>query len=368
MKKILHIAAFQGNIGDNASHIGFSNILDLLDIHSVVDRIEIRKTYNNYTEDDKIIFDDKFVELANNYDFVVFGGGGFLDYWVDGSVNGTTINIRNDILSKIRSRILITSIGSNPHREVPVENLKKYKNFLDYVRTNDNIKIALRNDGSEESIKKDLGEEYLSIFNSVLDHGFFYELEKTPFSIEEEYAAINITADQIEMYSNGKKLDNKSRYLNEMRDLILDIIELKKLKVIFVPHIFSDINAISELLSIIPDRYKRSEISIAPLYQGDVGTNYIFNIYQNSKFTIASRYHANVCVLNSDSNVIGLSPLNRINYIHKQFSKNDSYVSLEKGFKEKVLNLMNNDISINKVKLENLKDKTLDFYREYFNC
>ncbi len=36
--KILHIASFQGNIGDNASHIGFYNILD-----SIVKNYKVEK-------------------------------------------------------------------------------------------------------------------------------------------------------------------------------------------------------------------------------------------------------------------------------------------------------------------------------------
>lgn len=198
--RILHIAAFEGNIGDNASHLGFKKILDTIVGYYTVDRLEIRKAYRNYTQRDKLIFDDNFAELANSYDLVVFGGGGFLDYWVKDSSNGTTIDIEIDVLKKIRTKILITSVGCNPHRDVPDENYDKFKHFLDYVRIANNIQIALRNDGSIDSIRRDFGESYLEGLVEILDHGYFYHpKDNTSLPIDSKYVAINITDDQLGM-------------------------------------------------------------------------------------------------------------------------------------------------------------------------
>ena len=77
--KILHVASFKGNIGDNASHMGFYKILKLHLIDFKVKKIEIRKFYKNYKKSDALSFDDKFVESINNYDLCIIGGGGFLD-------------------------------------------------------------------------------------------------------------------------------------------------------------------------------------------------------------------------------------------------------------------------------------------------
>jgi hypothetical protein len=41
MKKILHIASFEGNIGDNASHLGFLAIIDEIGF-----KCEIKKNRN----------------------------------------------------------------------------------------------------------------------------------------------------------------------------------------------------------------------------------------------------------------------------------------------------------------------------------
>lgn len=366
--KILHIAAFEGNIGDNASHLGFLSILKKLNINAEIERLEIRKSYNNYNQADKLRFDSNFAQKCNQYDCVLIGGGGFLDFWVENSVNGTTLNISDKVLEQINVPILITSIGCHPHRKVPEGNEAKFKAFLDYVITAPNIQIALRNDGSIDVIKKNFGDHYLSKISQILDHGFFYQPKlNNALPITGEYVALNITNDQLEMYNEGRKLSDKSAYLDELSQLVTEIIDSKKCKVVLIPHIHSDVEAIAELFSNIPDRYKRSDIVMAPYFQGDIATDYLFSIYHNSKCVIGSRYHANVCSMSTNCTTIGLSPLKRIEFIHSQLSTPEAYIPIEPGFKDRVLSLIDRAPSIDSQTLENLRAQTLEFYSHYFS-
>ncbi|CAH6896922.1 Polysaccharide pyruvyl transferase family protein [Vibrio chagasii] len=365
--KILHIAAFDGNVGDNASHLGFERILAMLLNNYHVDRIEIRKAYKNYTENDKLRFDDSFANLANSYDLVVFGGGGFLDYWVEGSSNGTTIDIGIDVLEKINTKILITSVGSNPHRKVPKENYNKFRTFLDYVRKSDRIKIALRNDGSIESIKRDIGTDYVSFLEEILDHGYFYKPEKLyTLPIEGKYVAINITDDQLSM--QGGLTDERDWYYQEL-ETVLTWLGNNQYKAVLIPHIHQDVEAIGNLMSRLPSSLIRNHTVVAPCIQSDEGADLIFSLYKNAHFTIASRYHANVCSLKFGTPTIGLSPLERIEYTHNQLTSSKTNVPIFKGFSQKIINLIESyDFDSMKVKdnLESLKLKTINFYKLYF--
>ncbi|BCV28963.1 hypothetical protein TUM3811_28230 [Shewanella algae] len=40
-------------------------------------------------------------------------------------------------------------------------------NFLDYLKSTDKVKVALRNDGSNISIERDFGPNYNEIFSNV---------------------------------------------------------------------------------------------------------------------------------------------------------------------------------------------------------
>lgn len=364
MKKILHIASFHGNIGDNASHLGFYSILDKIGLEYEVTQLEIRKSYNNYELEDKLIFDDEFVEYANTFDYLVFGGGGFLDYWVEGTVNGTTVNIHEKIFDQLQCKILITSIGSNPHRLVPAENYKKFEQFLKYVKSNNNLTVAFRNDGSINSIKKDFPLVDISDIPEILDNGFFYSIvNKYDYAINKDYVAINITKDQLEM--KGEEIGDW--YYKEL-ELLISMLVSKDYHIVFVPHIHSDIEAIASLVQRLSPQLVRNHTSIAPCLQGDLGTDFVFNIYKNSKLTIASRFHANVCAMKFGIPTIGLSPLPRIEYIHKQLIGEKSYNYIEAGFCNRVKDQMKsrNSLLINEETFKNLKMKTIDFYNNYF--
>ncbi len=364
--KILHIAAFSGNIGDNASHLGFDYILKSCLKSYNVDRIEIRKAYKNYTAEDKLRFDNSFVDLANQYDVVVFGGGGFLDYWVKGSSNGTTIDIEIDILKQIKSNVLISSVGCNPHREVPIENYEKFKRFLSFIKQQNNIKIALRNDGSLESIRKDFGEDYLAGLTEILDHGYFYALDDNDaLPIKDSYVAFNITDDQIKM--QGNTIADSDWYYSELETTIQKLAE-RGYKTVFVPHIHQDIEAIATALNKMPVSLVREHTVIAPCIQSDLGTHLNFRLYKNAEFVIASRYHSNVCSISFGVPTIGLSPLPRIAYTHKQLLSNKSNIALQKGFNGKIIELIDEKITVNYKSevLDKMKAATLSFYHDYF--
>ena len=79
--KILHVASFKGNVGDNANHNGLRHKLaSVLNVPLDYDEIEIRRFYMKYDGPDKLKFDMKFAELANQYELVIIGVGNFLKY------------------------------------------------------------------------------------------------------------------------------------------------------------------------------------------------------------------------------------------------------------------------------------------------
>ena len=96
MKRILHIASFLGNIGDNFNHFGTRKLIEskIGNINWV--EIEIRESFRK-----KFSFDDDFANYCNQFDAVIFGGGNFFELWVDHSVNNTSADIRIDVIDRI---------------------------------------------------------------------------------------------------------------------------------------------------------------------------------------------------------------------------------------------------------------------------
>jgi polysaccharide pyruvyl transferase WcaK-like protein len=331
--RILHVASFVGNIGDNASHLGFQKILSEYFSDMDIERLEIRKFYKNYKHEDRQRFHLDFIEYANNFDMLVIGGGGFFDYWLEGSATGTTIDMESEIVAQIKVPTLICSVGCMPHKAIPVGNVEKFRRFLDALILNNNVRIAVRNDGSVLSLRNDIGREYLPHISEVLDSGFFFDtLESNPLPIDQNYIAINITNDQLQMNSHCRGVIDKQVYLTALVDVITHITNTLKIKIVFVPHIYADLKAIVEVLSLLDDFVIREYISVAPCLQYDDGANTVFSVYKHSQLVIGSRFHTNVCSLAMGVPSLGLVALDRVKYVYDQLGMLDSYVLLDYDF------------------------------------
>ena len=75
--KTLHLASFDGNVGDNANHSGFYRHLKAQPGYDfAIEQLEIREYYWKQR-----FFDDGFVDLVNDYDLLIIGGGNYFELW-----------------------------------------------------------------------------------------------------------------------------------------------------------------------------------------------------------------------------------------------------------------------------------------------
>ena len=345
MIKVLHVASFVGNIGDNASHLGLYQLLaKLLPAHQIT-QLEMRRFYQQYTLPDKAYFDRDFVDLVNRHDLVIIGGGGFLDYWHKNSQSGTTIDIDPELLQFVTTPTLICSMGAMALRPVPEGNVAKARKFFSALQANPWIRVAVRNDGSLNSIERDLGADCLSGIAEILDHGFFYQPPVQPGLPVAPFVALNITEDQLTMQRSSTEPVISEQYYTELRQTLEHIVASHQLKVVLVPHIYSDLRAINQLLLHLDDWFVRQHITVAPCIQGDAGADYLFNLYRQSKLVIGMRFHTNVCSLAMGLNVIGLVALDRINYLYQSLGDTESCVSVTGEFAAGLIQIIDHKLA-----------------------
>lgn len=364
--KILHLASFIGNIGDNLSHMGLHLILKkILKTQFEIDELEIRLFYKNYNLPDKRRFDRTFVDLANSYDLLIIGGGGFLDYWVKDSFTGTTLDINKTDLDNLTVPTIITSVGSYPHKDVPEGNVQKFHDFLKQIFNKKNIQIAFRCDGSEQEIKRLFGNEFGNI-TTILDNAFFYTpTEKYNFITDSEYVVINTTLDQLMMKNEKGNCIDIGRFELEMKSFIKFLISNTNYKIIFIPHIYQDIKAFIEILDGINDYYIRSRIIIAPYIQGYQGCDFLMSIYKDANCIIGMRFHSNVGAVALNKKLVSLAALNRVKIAMNYVNLSDSIVDINDSFKkEDIIERMNSDLQKNC--LDERKKETIDVYRKMF--
>ena len=172
MKKlrVLHLASFLGNVGDNANHYGTRKHLCQNLTHFELDftELEIRDFHRKLR-----FYDEAFASYVNEFDLFIFGGGNFFELWVPYSCNSTTVNISLDILAKISTPTIFYGLGLDDGKGISENGINKFKHWLDYVIERDQFLICLRNDGSYSIAEKYFETRYLTHFHVIPDGGFF---------------------------------------------------------------------------------------------------------------------------------------------------------------------------------------------------
>ena len=372
--KVLHIASFSGNIGDEANHLGFRyNFNKYIDKNAVFDEVEIRNFYKSWNI---LKFDNAFVEKVNKYDLVVFGGGNFFELCWDYSSTGTTIDLSKEILDKIQTKVLFNGIGIDDGKGVSVENINKFKGFLNYVLKDKRFLFSVRNDGSLMILNRYFKECRLDkviripdgAFSLKLDNNKKYnEIDSTKVNI-----GINIAGDMLERRFQDKNIyDNFIIRFSKMLNKILE--EKSQINIIFLPHMYADLNIISKIINRLDDKLRRFRICVAPLLNGTLnGGEYIFGLYKQCDLILGMRFHSNVCAIAQNIPNIGIVTYHKHKYLFEEINLSDRYIEINEeilkeefwqGFKSKMLNsiISKNDIierykNVNKNLQENTKE------------
>lgn len=370
--KILQVASFNGNIGDYANHMGFRRELKKWIGDAEFDNLEMRYFYQSWN---KCKFDEAFAKMANQYDLLVFGGGGFFELKWDYSATGTTIDISKEILDLIETPILFNCIGTSTAKGASEQSIQKFGCFLDQVIEKGSF-VTVRNDGSYELINELYHNKYGGKILKVPDGGFFCipEEQEQPLIVKNyTNICINIAGDMPEIrFPGGEKL-NQEEFVKEMADFCNALLEQdEKIRLIFVPHIMSDLKIISQVMERITDMYLRIRVTCSGCYNGEA-TNGLFNfdLYRNSNLVIGMRYHANVVPIgmNVPTIMMGTYPphvslYEDIGMMHRCVQANEKGFSVQ--LKHKVSDILQNKTAVcreNQVTKCRLQ-KENDFYME----
>lgn len=309
----------------------------------------MRKFYKNWSE---LSFNEDFVEYANQFDLVVFGGGGFFELKWEYSQTGTTINISNEMLSRIKPPIIFNCIGTTMAKGATKDTIEKFKKFMDYCISSDKILFTVRNDGSIDLIKKLYGDEYEKKILKVPDGGFFVEPPKykhSEFNNDERFIAINIASDMPEIRFDGKENHiTKDEFVKTFANFLNNLLRnYSDIKIVFVPHIIKDYELISEVCKYINDKFLRTRITCGPCLNGlETDGLYNFDIYRNSILSIGMHYHANVCPIGMNVPTIGICTIEPHVKLYDDIGLSRRCVRAnEKGYEILLMDLVNEAIN-----------------------
>jgi len=352
--EVLHIASFTGNVGDNANHNGTRHQLSKNTSRNYIyHEEEIRRYYQNYTKPDSLSFDEEFVTRANKHDLVIIGSGNFFELWIESSSTGTTVDLDPEHVDSIEVPVIFYGLGCDPHKGVPGSNREKFQRFLDKVLVSDHCFVSVRNDGSISHIRKLFGEDRTEQIHMIPDGGFFTKVEDRShpeLSDDKINIAVNIAKDMtgLRFPHNTRDEHTYESFLGEMAACLDELLFSKPdYELVFMPHIYSDIDAISEVLKQMNDMNRRSRVKIAPYLNGAGAEKYIFDTYRKADLAMGMRFHTNVCSIGQNTPTIGLVSYPKVGDLYSiELELEDRAVDVkQKGFAERLTALVTDSIS-----------------------
>jgi polysaccharide pyruvyl transferase WcaK-like protein len=345
--KVLQLASFSGNIGDNANITGTRKLLRRnLDFELDFTNLEIRESFWG-----NLKFDESFADYVNTFDLFIFGGGNFFELWVDKSSNNTSVDIDLPIMEKIKTPTVFYSLGMDPGMGVSDKGINKFKRWLDYVISEDRFVLSLRNDGSMKTAETYLGDLYKSHFHFVPDGGFFTDIEADyyPGYVEGQVnIGMNLAGDMLDVRFPEHKDDyiSYSHFLKEMSQYFDELFRSnEKVQLIVFPHIYKDLNIASDLLHNIKDKHSRNRITVAPYLHGFAAQDYIFGQYSKCDLILGNRFHSNVCAIGLKVPTVGLINYRQIEDLYEELEMPSRAVKINKmGFASSLTSLVNSSI------------------------
>ena len=357
---VLHIASFTGNIGDNANHLGFRRWFETLVENKIQwNELEIREFYwkNKF-------WDKEFVKYANNFDLIIIGGGNYFELWVEKSPTGTSIEIEPVLFKQIERPVYFNALGVDPGQGASEFSIEKFKTFIEIIAEKNGL-ITVRNDGALANLEEYVGSDYLKYFHEAPDGGFFIngfikdDIKKSDQKIK---IGCNVASDMPEVRFK-EFIDGVDGFSKEFAQAIVKISkQLNNCEFVFFPHIFKDLEIINNIITYLPDEFRRKYLTVFEYSTGNHAAIKTFSSYKECNLILATRFHANVCSLSLGINTLGLMNYIQIENLYKGLEQEEKLVDVRtSGFSEV---LEYKVLSILKDKTNNVSKEPLDMVIE----
>lgn len=340
MLRVLHVASFSGNIGDNANHAGFRRWFEgLAGGPALWTEFEIRDVYRGLRA-----FDEAFSAEANDHDLVVVGGGNYFELWVENSPTGTSFSISDEAWAALRVPVLFNALGVDAGQGVPALSRERFERFLAKVFASDQYLLSVRNDGSAATLSRVVEALPLDRVIRLPDAGFFADY---PSSAVQGLAksgpaiGINLAGDMLDRRFPGGERNSYEAFLDGFAGFLGEVDgAFPGARFVFFPHIFRDLKVYADLLAILPDTLRRRNCRVEPYDVGDDAAREIFSTYRRCDVVLGMRFHANVVAIGGDIPVIGLSCYDQIRLLYEEFDRDDLAVDVQKpAFEAQLLSL-----------------------------
>lgn len=304
---VLHLASFNGNIGDNINHSGFKPWFASLCETSVEwHSLEIRKFYRG-----EWTFARDFLQFAERSDVIVVGGGNYLELWPANSASGMSLDLPLDALEALGKPVFLNSLGVDGGQGVSDRGRQGLQDLIDWIGADNRRLLSVRNDGSFGLVEQICRPSSLADVHRTPDAGFFQTLTQRVASSDLAGAssiAVNLAMDmEGHRYPGGDSLDY-TQFCRVFAGAMADVsMAHSEITWVFVPHIYSDLRIMSDVLAELPDNLRRSRVEVAPYGSGENASQAAMSVYAAASVILGMRFHSCIAGLSLGVPTIGLA-------------------------------------------------------------
>lgn len=315
--RILHVASFRGNVGDNANHAGFRPWYErLLCRRADWIEFEIRDVYRK-----ERMFDEKFATLANECDLIVWGGGNYFEFWVEQSPTGTSLAIPEKVFSMINTPMFFNALGVDDAQGFTEETLSRFRQFLHRLLSSSQYLVTVRNDGAMATLKTHAPDLPLERVLPLPDGGFFAHYPAKPGGRSGLRIGINLAGDMLSRRFPGGGRHTPDSFLSELAEWIAGRWTVDAtVSFVLLPHIYSDLQVCAALLELLPDQLRRERMRVAAYDTGSNAAEAVFGEYGECDTILGMRFHANVVPIGHGIPTIGLNCYPQIKRLYDELS------------------------------------------------
>jgi hypothetical protein len=303
--RVAHLASFQGNIGDQLSHLSFRKWFESLFQEPISWRdLEIRDSFRGIVSVREMLQNSlPFVDM------IVIGGGNFWELWPRDTATGTSIDLSVSDITSLGKPVFFNSLGIDTGQGVSAKALN-FPAYLEDLLVQERFFVTVRNDGAIQNMEEHFGWAEDEV-RCLPDHGFFAFDDFIKTGKDDSVVAINFATDMPKIrFSHSTETEQLAALARGIE--VLDDFGIRSFRL--VPHIWRDLEAVVSLLSMLPDRIVREKIDVEALSTTSrISAVSKFQAYESASMVIATRFHSNVAGIATGSKLLPIVNYPQIN-------------------------------------------------------
>ena len=321
--RVLHAATHGHNIGDGALVSGLHAVLrEDLGVDIELHPLDVLGCKLRGRRD--MLPRDEARDLDRRFDLVLVGGGGMIEGGKGNYLSGINFNFHLDVLRDSRIPWVFYALGDNQFRRTVFFHRRRLRRLLELAAAGGHP-FSVRNDGSEERLRRRLGEVEVT---TVPDPGLW--VLPGGGAVPEVVPGVPNVLVQLAGDRPGRRFGRRrGRILRRLAAELCHLVDSRGVHLVLCPHLLDDVPLYAELLARVPPKVRRESMTMTPVLNGAASAPTFFDRYRQVDLVLGMRGHSTICAVGVGTPVVGLASHEKVGGFLRQVGLGEWVVDLD---------------------------------------